>query len=156
MKLVVDNAPSLKKTINLHPTEKLGSRIIKTGKTFFVPKEDMQKIKVGDVFRLKDLFNVKIKQKDKEVSAEYAGDELITDTAKIQWTTDSHVEMKVFVPQLLFIGEEYNPESLDEVDGFAEDAVSNLKTGEIVQFERFGFVRIENEKGHLTGFFSHK
>jgi len=156
IKLVVENAPIMKKTINLHPTEKLGSRTIKTGKTFFVPKEDMQKINVGDVFRLKDLFNVKVKEKNKEVFAEYAGDELIPDTAKIQWTTDSHVKMKVFVPQLLFIGEEYNPKSLEEFDGFAEEAVSNLKTGEIVQFERFGFVRIENENGHLTGFFSHK
>jgi len=156
MKLVVENAPSMKKTINLHPTEKLGTRTIKTGKTFFVPKEDMQKINVDDVFRLKDLFNVKVKEKNKDVSAEYVGEELIPGSAKIQWTTDSHVKMKVFVPQLLFVGEEFNPNSLDEVDGFAEEAVSNLKTGEIIQFERFGFVRIENEKKQTVGFFAHK
>jgi len=156
MKLVVENAPAMKKTINLHPTEKLGSRTIKTGKTFFVPKEDMEKIKVGDVFRLKDLFNVKIKEKNKDVYAEYAGDELIPNTAKIQWTTDSYVKMKVFVPQLLFLGEEYNPKSLEEIEGFAEEAVSNLKTGEIVQFERFGFVRIEKDKKQIVGFFAHK
>ena len=156
MKLVVENAPAIKKTINLHPTENLGTRTIKTGKTFFVPKADMEKIKVGEVFRLKDLFNVKIKEKNKEVFAEYVGAELIPDTAKIQWTTDSHVKMKVFVPQLLFDGEEFNPKSLEEVDGFAEEAVSSLKTGEIVQFERFGFVRIENKNKQVTGFFAHK
>ncbi|MCX6667933.1 MAG: glutamate--tRNA ligase [Euryarchaeota archaeon] len=156
MKLVVENAPAIKKTINLHPTENLGTRTIKTGKTFFVPKADMEKIKVGEVFRLKDLFNVKIKEKNKEVFAEYAGDELIPNTAKIQWTTESNVKMKVFVPQLLFDGEEFNPKSLEEVDGFAEEAVSSLKTGEIVQFERFGFVRIENKNKQVTGFFAHK
>ncbi len=156
IKLVVEKAPTKEKIINLHPTENLGTRTIKTGKTFFVPKDDMEKIKVGDVFRLKDLFNVKIKEKNKEVSAEYAGDELIPGSAKIQWTTDSNVKMKVFVPGLLFDGEEFNPKSLDEVDGFAEEAVSNLKTGEIVQFERFGFVRIENKNKQVTGFFAHK
>jgi len=156
MKLIVENAPTKEKKISLHPTENLGTRTIKTGKTFFVPKVDMEKIKVGEVFRLKDLFNVKIKEKNKEVFAEYVGDELIPDTAKIQWTTDSHVKMKVFVPQLLFDGEEFNPKSLEEVDGFAEEAVSNLKTGEIVQFERFGFVRIENKNKQVTGFFAHK
>jgi glutamyl-tRNA synthetase len=156
MKLVVEKAPTKEKTISLHPTENLGTRTIKTGKTFFVPKADMEKIKVGEVFRLKDLFNVKIKEKNKEVFAEYAGDELIPDTAKIQWTTDSHVKMKVFIPQLLFENEEFNPKSLEEVDGFAEEAVSSLKTGEIVQFERFGFVRIENKNKQVTGFFAHK
>jgi glutamyl-tRNA synthetase len=64
--------------------------------------------------------------------------------------------MKVFVPQPLFENEEFNPKSLEEVDGFAEEAVSNLKTGEIVQFERFGFVRIENKNKQVTGFFAHK
>jgi glutamyl-tRNA synthetase len=156
IKLLVENAPARKKTISLHPTENLGTRTIKTGKIFFVPNEDMEKIKTGDIFRLKDLFNVKIKEKNKEVFAEYVGDELIPDTAKIQWTTDNHVKMKVFVPQLLFDGEEFNPKSLEEVEGFAEEAVSNLKTGEIVQFERFGFVRIENKNKQVTGFFAHK
>jgi glutamyl-tRNA synthetase len=156
VKLIVEKAPTKEKSISLHPTESLGTRTIKTGKTFFVPKADMEKINVGDVFRLKDLFNVKIKEKNKEVFAEYAGDELIPNTAKIQWTTDSNVKMKVFVPQLLFDGEEFNPKSLEEVEGFAEEAVSSLTTGEIVQFERFGFVRIENKNKQVTGFFAHK
>jgi len=156
VKLVVENAPSMKKTINLHPTQNLGARTIKTDKTFFVPGQDMEKLNVGDVFRLKDLFNVKIKEKNKEVFAEYAGDELIADTAKIQWTVDSKIKMKVFVSQLLFDGEEYNPKSLEEVDGFAEEAVSNLKNGEVVQFERFGFVRIENKNKQIVGYFAHK
>lgn len=157
VKLVVENAPAIKKTIRLHPTdEKLGSRIIKTGKTFFVPNVDMKKINVGDVFRLKDLYNVKIKEKNKGILAEYVGEELIPDSAKIQWTTDTFIEMNVFVPHLLFENGKYNPSSLEEVNGFAEEAVSNLKTDEIIQFERFGFVRIENKNNKITGFFAHK
>lgn len=157
VKLVVEGAPSKEKSISFHPTDKkLGNRIIKTGKTFFVPKADMEKIKTGDVFRLKDLFNVKIKEKNDTIFAEYAGEELISESAKIQWTTDNFVKMKVFVPHLLFEGDKYNPDSLETVQGFAEKAVSTIMTGEVIQFERFGFVRIENTDNQVTGFFAHK
>jgi len=46
--------------------------------------------------------------------------------------------------------------SFKERDGYAPTAWRNLKTGEIVQFERFGFVRIENIDNKITGFFAHK
>jgi glutamyl-tRNA synthetase len=64
--------------------------------------------------------------------------------------------MKVLVPHLLFVNEKYNEDSLKQADGFAEKAVSKLKTDEIIQFERFGFVRIENINNKITGFFAHK
>ena len=64
--------------------------------------------------------------------------------------------MKVLVPHPLFINGKYNEDSLEQANGFAEEAVSQLKTGEIVQFERFGFVRIENINNKITGFFAHK
>ena len=157
VKLVVENAPEKTKEINFHPDNKnLGSRSIKTGKTFFVTKNDVDNLKIGEIFRLKDLYNVKVIEKKKEVLAEYVGENLIPDSAKIQWTTDKHLKMKVLVPRPLFINDEYNKDSLEQVDGFAEEAVSQLKTGEIVQFERFGFVRIENVNNKITGFFAHK
>jgi glutamyl-tRNA synthetase len=157
VKLVVNNAPEQMKKIDLHPdTKKLGSRTVKTGKTFFVTKTDMDNLKVGDIFRLKDLYNVKIIEKKKEVLAEYAGKDLIADSAKIQWTTDKYIKMKVLVPHLLFVNDKYNGDSLKQAEGFAEEAVSKLKTDEIIQFERFGFVRIENINNKITGFFAHK
>ena len=157
LKLVVNNAPEQMKKIDLHPdNKKLGSRTVKTGKTFFVTKTDMDNLKVGDIFRLKDLYNVKIIEKKKEILAEYAGKDLIADSAKIQWTTDKYIKMKILVPHLLFVNEKYNEDSLKQADGFAEEAVSKLKTDEIIQFERFGFVRIENINNKITGFFAHK
>ena len=157
VKLIVENAPCIKKTINLHPINRdLGSRTIKTGNTFFVQQEDIDKLDIGDIFRLKDLFNVKITGKGKEVKAEYAGDELIARSAKIQWTTDDYIDMNVFVPHLLFKNEKFNPDSLEKISGFAEKAVTDIKADELVQFERFGFVRLETQKGKITGFFAHK
>ncbi|MCK5636401.1 MAG: glutamate--tRNA ligase, partial [Thermoplasmatales archaeon] len=157
VKLVVDNAQDMTKKIKLHPdNEKLGSRTIKTGNTFFIQESDINDLKVGDVFRLKDLYNVKITEKKKDILAEYDSDKLIPGSAKIQWTTDRHIKMNVLVPHPLFVKDKYNKDSLESVNGFAEEAISNLKTGEIIQFERFGFVRIENSKNKITGFFAHK
>jgi len=157
VKLIVDNAPIRLKKIKLHPkNENLGSRTIKTDKIFYITKSDVGSLEKGEVFRLKDLFNVKVIQKNDEVSGEYAGDNLIADSAKIQWTTDKFIKMSVFVPHQLFNNEVFNEKSLETVEGYAEEAVSKLKTDEIVQFERFGFVRIENINNKITGFFAHK
>ena len=157
VKLVVENAPPMKKPINLHPSDKkLGSRTIETNNTFYIQKSDAEKIQINDVFRLKDLFNVKIKNKDKQISGEYAGEKLIPSSAKIQWTTDDHVKMNVYVPDFLYKKDKYNSNSLEKIQGYAEKAVSKIKTDEIIQFERFGFIRIENIKNQITGFFAHK
>jgi glutamyl-tRNA synthetase len=155
--LIVENAPKLKKSIRLHPTDKkIGSRIIKTDKTFYVSGEDIKSMGIGDVFRLKDLYNVEIKDKNDVVIAKYKNNRLIPDSVKIQWTTDDYIEMDVFIPKNLYKDGKFNPDSLEKVHGFAEDAVATIKNGEIIQFERFGFVKIENIKSHIVGFFAHK
>jgi len=157
IQMVVQDAPSIEKTISLHPNdEKFGNRTVKTDNTFYVPEEDIEKMKIGEIFRLKDLFNVEIKEKNDVVIAGYAGEELMSDSAKIQWTTDKYIKMDVFISHPLFKEGKYNPDSLEKVQGFAEGAVSSIKNGEIIQFERFGFVRIENTKNQIVGFFAHK
>lgn len=157
LKLIVENAPQKRKKIPFHPhDETLGSRIVDTNKLFYVPREDMDLLKLGEVFRLKDLYNVKITKKNETIYGEYVGEGLIPETAKIQWTTDRFVSMKIFVPGLLFIGENFNPDSLRIIEGYAEAAVSTLNTDEIVQFERFGFVRIENTDRGINGYLTHK
>ena len=157
--LQVKNAPVKTKEIPLHPSnKKLGSRIIKTGDIFYVQKTDMEKLKPGDIFRLKDLYNVKIIEKNKKkIISEYSGENLLPDSLKIQWVTDDYfINMIVYIPYPLFIDDKYNKNSLEKIKGYAEKTVSTLKTGEIIQFERFGFVRIENINGKTIGFFTHK
>ena len=157
VKLFVENAPEKTKKISFHPEfDKFGNRTIKTRNTFFISRSDIDQLKVGEIFRLKELYNVKIIKINNDVIAEFAGDKLIIDSLKIQWTTDKYINMSVFVPHLLIINDEYNKNSLERLDGFAEEEVSNLKTGDIVQFERFGFVRIENIDKKIIGFFAHK
>jgi glutamyl-tRNA synthetase len=157
IKLIVENAPEKTKKIQFHPhDETMGGRVVNTNKIFYVPSKDINALKFGEIFRLKDLYNVKITNKNKEIYGEYISEELISETAKIQWTTDKYVSMKIFVPSPLFIGEKYDPDSLKIINGFAEKAVSSLSTDEIVQFERFGFVRIEKSDKQIIGYFAHK
>ncbi len=157
VKLFVSDAPKLNKKIPLHPTNKeLGFRKIDSDKIFFVQKEDMDKLNTSDIFRLKDLFNVEIHKKDEVIKGSYKGEELMPDSLKIQWTTEDFIEIDVFVPDLLFKNKKFNKNSLKKIHGYAENNVKNLKTGEIIQFERFGFVRIENKNGKIVAYFTHK
>lgn len=155
--LEVRDAPSREKTLRLHPTnDALGSRTLKTGGSFFVQRGDINQLNVGDIFRLKDLFNVRLVAKNGEITGEYAGEKLLPESLKIQWTLDKKIEMKVYVPHPLYQNGQVNEESLTTVEGFAEEAVSQLQPGEIIQFERFGFIRIDRENGQLIGYFTHK
>lgn len=157
VRVVVEGAVGMEKLIDLHPNDKsLGSRLVKTGNTFYIPKSDSDKLNIGNIFRLKDLYNVKVKSRNGEIVGEYAGKELIQNSLKIQWTTDNFVKMGIQVPHLLFEKDKFNPKSLEIVEGYAEKAVLQLKTDEIVQFERFGFVKIEQSGDKISGYFVHK
>jgi glutamyl-tRNA synthetase len=155
--LKVEHAPEMSKEISFHPSNNdLGSRVIKTSDTFFVPRSDMDRLEIGSVFRLKDLYNVKIISKDKNIIGEYLGEKLIPESAKIQWTTESYVETEIFVPKPLFINDQFNENSLQKIHGYAEQSTSKLKKDEIVQFERFGFVKIHKLDDKLICNFTHK
>ena len=154
--LMVNGAPHKTVTLSFHPDATLGDRTIHTGSAFFIPRGDAAKMNVDEVFRLKGLYNVKITTIGDILTGSYAGDELLPNTAKIQWTTEDYIPLKILVPGLIFKGDLYNPESLTEMQGYAENAVSDLPTGEIVQFERVGFVRLEKHKKDIVGVFTHK
>ena len=156
VKLTVKNAPEKTVHLKLHPTAALGERIIKTSSTFFISHNDVASMKTGDVFRLKDHINVTVTKKGKELSGEYAGDKPVPGTPKIQWTTDHTISLAILVPGVLFKNDAYNQDSLQEVQGVAEEAVRSLHEGDIVQFERFGFVRLEKTKTGLRGVLAHK
>jgi len=155
----------------LHPDDpKRGSRKIIAENLFLISRSDYNMLKKDEEFRLKDLYNVKIITKDADISkeidndasasksilkqyktqiiAEYSSEEL-KPGAKIQWVKADPKEMQqvvVKVPGVLFIDDEYNENSLEYVKGIGEKAIAKLPIGEIVQFERFGFVRVDSKE----------
>lgn len=159
--------------IPLHPDDaKRGSRKIETSNLFMIPKSDYEKLKKDEEFRLKDLYNVKVTNKKVDLNskenmpeisteiknmlkkypihlmAEFTGEEL-KPGPKIQWTIADPINtiaVQVKVPDVLFIDDVFNENSLKLVDGIGEKGISSLKVDDIVQFERFGFVRIDRKE----------
>ncbi len=150
--LIVENAPEKEVTLSMHPTEDLGERTLHVGRSFFIPTVDK-----GTV-RLKDLYNIEIVETgDTLVGAYIEGSEKQVGGAKIvQWVPEEYCHVEVTVPDLLFIDDEVNTASLETIRGVAEKNITSLSVGEIIQFERFGFCRLD-EKGDPHRFiFTHR
>ncbi len=145
--LHVSNAPKTLVKIKNHPDKDMGIREISANDTFYISGSDAAKLKQGSEVRLIDLYNVKIDHaEDKIISGSFSGEELKENVPKVQWVSKNDaVQMSVMVPKALFIGEEYNQNSLEIIKGHVESYASKLKLGERVQFVRFGFCRIDSD-----------
>ncbi|MDA4123245.1 MAG: glutamate--tRNA ligase [Thaumarchaeota archaeon] len=147
VKLTVEDAPRRDATIPFHPLGKLGERTIATAGQFLVPSSDIGQMKEGQVFRLIELYNVKLVSKgtDGNAMGTYLGDEMVQDTRKLQWVTpDASEGVEVMELSDLFREDgTFNPESLKIRLGVVEKAFGSLGPGEIVQFPRYGFVRLD-------------
>jgi glutamyl-tRNA synthetase len=145
VKLTVESAPRRKANIPFHPQNDLGSRTIDTAGEFYLAAGDLKGMNRGAVFRLMDLYNVELASAGPEPTAKFAGDEMIPNTRKFQWVVPDHQEATVTVPDVLFVdGDQFNNESLKDVSGYAEKSASALNVGDIVQFPRFGFARLDS------------
>ena len=58
-------------------------KVFETDKIFYIQLEDVYNLREGDIFRLKDLFNIRILEKNieknKVIYGEYIGEELLSD-----------------------------------------------------------------------------
>jgi glutamyl-tRNA synthetase len=152
--LKVREAPEKRVNLRFHPDRDLGYRTIDTKGIFYIPKSDATTLRRNKEFRLLELYNVSVEEiSEKQITATYIGQELKEGIPKFQWVTEDNVEFKVLIPDILFKDGEFNHESLKEVRGLAEAEAANLKVGDIVQFVRFGFCRIDGEG---VAIFAHK
>ncbi|WXG42634.1 MAG: glutamate--tRNA ligase [Promethearchaeati archaeon SRVP18_Atabeyarchaeia-1] len=156
VKIIVQDAPRLVVKLKHHPDIDLGYREVETGDTFYIPRKDL--VDAGGLLRLKDLYNVKVVEKSaKSVTCRFAGRDLVEGITKVQWTTEEFVPIEVLVPGLLYEGDSLNKHSLTIVKGYGENSCGETKVDEHVQFERFGFCRIDQKKGNsITACFTHR
>jgi len=114
-----------------------GERVLDAGHRVHVPSEDFAKMR-GKEVRLKDFCNIVLDHKSAFVSMENK------DIPKIQWLVHG-VTAHVIMPDA------------SEVRGLAEPTVSSLKVDDVVQFERFGFARIDHvSKAEVRAYFAHR
>jgi len=117
---------------------------------FWVSRRDAEALEAGKVVRLMELFNVKVEAKTADsVTASFAS-ESYEDVRKIkaqliQWIPKSEeFQCQVVMPDA------------SVTEGFAESACKNLKPDTIIQFERFGFVRIDQVNQKMVAYYAHK
>ena len=101
VELKVRGAPARTVSIPFHPTEaKFGKRELSVAAepALLIPSSDLASMKEGDLFRLMDLYNVRLVSKGGHAAAaEFAGDELRYDLKKLQWVSDDKNKASVEV-----------------------------------------------------------
>ncbi len=149
VKLVVRGVPEFEEArLRLHPSQpERGERVLSLERDgdllrVHVTSDDVAGVREGEVVRLKDLLNFKLSSRE-PLEAEFAGFEL-RDVPKIQWVSAGAIEAGVMKPDGSREG------------GLAEPEVANLKVGEVIQFERYGFVRIDAVKPKLLAIYAHR
>lgn len=117
----------------------------------WVSGRDMAGFKEGLEVRLKGLFNIKI-------------EELSSDKVEAQYTTKEYEYAKERKLQLIHwllhntsVATTVIMPDASEIKGLSEELCAELKPDDIVQFERFGFVRIDRvEKDSLICYYAHR
>ncbi|MEA2076064.1 MAG: glutamate--tRNA ligase [Euryarchaeota archaeon] len=113
-------------------------REITTGNTVYLSDADFAKLKVGQKIRLKYLCTVKIESTEPLVARVVdRATEPTTEMPVIQWAPTNGI--KVIVKR---------PDGIDE--GLGEPLIAT-ELGNVVQFERYGFVRIDSVTEKETG-----
>lgn len=102
----------------------------------------------GTQFRLKDLFTVEIDEINgsfDNIRAHFLTEEFDQDIRKIQWVpANDYVDVKVLKPNGIVM------------KGLAESNVGGLEVGSIIQFERYGYVKINTiQENEIKCYFAH-
>ena len=117
---------------------------------FWISKKDAEALEIGKVIRLMELFNVEVScKKDDSVTAVFAS-ESYEDVRRI----------KAQLIQWIPTGEEFPCQIVMSdasiTEGFAESACKRLKPDDVIQFERFGFTRVDEVSEKLVAYYAHK
>ncbi len=156
----VEGIPIQELELKLHPKQDLGTRKLTVSKTVYVPGEDAKQLSIGTTFRLKDLCNVKLSSASDVGSGKAFIGSVVPEgqvDKKLQWVGEAHLECDVLVPKdLLGADGEFDPNSLQTINGICERVCATLEIGTIVQFERFGFCRLDkkNKDGSIVFVYS--
>ena len=154
-KLRVKNLPTSFVEIQNHPTKDMGKRRIEIDGNFYVSGDDVDNISEGTRIRLLGLGNVVITKRGIDYEGEFDNGDDSKDITKIQWVSQKTAhEIKIIIPKTLFKDhDEFDEESLEELDVYTEPQYLQLKEGEEIQFVRFGYCRKDSQNQAI---FTHK
>jgi glutamyl-tRNA synthetase len=123
--------------IPLHPDfPERGMRRLSAGDVVFITKDDFENYR-GEKVRLKDFCNILLDERSDFISLQ------VEDIPKIQWLYDN-IPVEVVMPDG------------SVVKGLGELNLEYTDEGQVIQFERFGFVKIDSKGDPIVAYFSHK
>ncbi len=118
--------------------------------SFWISKKDAEAMENDKVIRLMELFNIKVEGKTGNSATATFASESYEDVRKIK------APLIQWIPR----GEEFPCQVVmpdaSVTEGFAESACKKLKPDAIIQFERFGFTRINEVNQKIIAYYAHK
>ncbi len=147
-KITIRGCPDLVAKLPLHPNGKLGYRTYQTTQTFLIPQQDAENMQEGN-YRLMHLLNFKtdkigLAPRTYSFISEDPNNDI--QTKFIHWLphTPYNTNVEVMMPDGTI------------TKGLGEPDLAKLKIGTMIQFERFGFVRLHKKtKDKLEFWFAH-
>ena len=116
----------------------------------YLDKNDVQQLAEQELLRLKDLFNIEIENIDNGPIASFHSKEvdiILKEKRKIiQWlpVSEDLIKTQIIMPDGSILA------------GFSEPTTRMIKPGDIIQFERIGFGRVDQIGTELVVWFAHK
>ena len=156
-KLTVENVPhSFTVQIHLHPDRsekgfrRFEVRPEKGGVSFWVSSDDVNIMVKGKTIRFMELFNFQVEKVGKQLIEAVFHSEAYEEAKKVGAPLIHWVPVGTGIPCEVVMSD------ASVAVGTAEDSCKKLRPDEVIQFERFGFVRVDNLNGKLTTYFTHR
>lgn len=149
VEITIEKAPEQSVELDLHPENRKGGRKFAAKGSFCISKDDFDSIKEGKLYRLMDCLNFKKSKKG-----------FVFDSKEYEKFKDKGERIMHWLPaeqKSRLVEAEIMMEDGSWVKGLAEESARNIKPGEVVQFERFGFCRLDHLNDERVIFwFGHK
>jgi glutamyl-tRNA synthetase len=117
---------------------------------FWVSRSDVDALKAGKIMRLMELFNIRIGKTDAYSTEASFVSEPYEEARKVGAPLIHWIPIGADLPCQVVM-----PDAT-VAEGIAESACKGLKPDDIIQFERFGFVRVDGVNMKLTAYYTHR
>jgi len=117
---------------------------------FWISRMDLEALAIGRIVRLMELFNIKVERVEAYSVEAFFVSEAYEEAKKAEAPLIHWVPIGMDMPCQVVM-----PDAT-VTEGIAEKACKDLKPNDIVQFERFGFVRIDSVNAKITAYYAHK
>ncbi len=137
-KITVEKAPKKELSLKLHPSEEKRERKFSVNGEFLISEKDycgLKKLKGNELVRLMDCLNFTASDERFVYDSDNVEEYRKRGKKTLHWLpAKGNVEADILMPDAT------------TAKGLAEGNASKIKEGEIVQFARFGFCRLENRE----------